>query len=237
VRRFEYDAAYAIAEAFRDIPIGSKKVSEGVWTIDFPSSLILRWDTSESSPDVLILRMRFSENDTHDYKVRVFKLLNFSVRELEAKGILILLPFCVLKFRQQVKEAQTAAEREQLAAQLHGIVEELIDVLEHGERAATLLDTDLCDILAATNQLLDELYHPYTEFTEVREMIDDIYELRSDKERKVERKQAEMERKQAVAEAKKEARKEAKEEADAAFRKLEALGVSRELIEQARNMR
>jgi hypothetical protein len=227
-------------------------VSEGVWTIDFPSSLILRWDTNESSPDTLILRMRFSENDTHDYKVRVFKLLNFSVRELEEKGILILLPFCVLKFRQQVKEAQTAAEREQLAAQLHGIVAELIEVLEHGERAAILLDTDICDILAATNKLLDELYHPYTEFTEVREMIDDIYELRSDKDRKVERKRAEaqakkerkqleaqlkrqfeVERKQAEADAK----AEAKAEADAAFRKLEALGVSRELIEQARNMR
>jgi hypothetical protein len=41
-------------------------------------------------------------------------------------------------------------------------------------------------------------------------MIDGIYELRSDKERKVERKQAE-----------------------AIWRKLEALGVSRELIEQA----
>jgi hypothetical protein len=146
-----------------------------------------------------------------------------------------------LKFRQQVKEARTVAEREQLAAQLHDIVAELIDVLEHGKQAATLLDTDLCDILAATNKLLDELYQPYTEFTEVREMIDDIYELRSDKDRKVERKRAERALKQAVAkaekEAKKEARAEAKAEADAAFQKLEVLGVSRELIEQARNMR
>ena len=200
VRMFEYDVAYAIGEAIRDIPLESSKVSDGIWTISLPSALVLRWSTSDTSPDMLILRIKFGENDTHDYKAPVFKLLNFSVRELEEKGLLLLLPFCTLKFRQQVKEVGSTEERLQLAAQMRGMVEELIAALERGEQNRFLLESDQRDILAATNQLLQELYHLYTEFTEVREMLSGIYELRSDKERKQERKQFAAERQKLEAE-------------------------------------
>jgi hypothetical protein len=188
VRMFEYDVAYAIGEAIRDIPLESSKVSDGIWTISLPLALVLRWSTCDTSPDTLILRIKFGENDTHDYKAPVFKLLNFSVRELEEKGLLLLLPFCTLKFRQQVKEADSTM-RQQLAGQMRGMVEELIAALERGEQSGFLFESDQRDILAATNQLLQELYHSYTEFTEVRKMLSGIYELRSDKERKQERKQ------------------------------------------------
>ena len=159
VRVFEYDVAYAIGEAIRDIPLESSKVSDGIWTISLPSALVLLWSTSDTSPDTLVLRIKFGENDTHDYKVPVFKLLNFSVRELEEKGLLLLMPFCTLKFRQQVKEVASAEERQRLAGQMRGMVEELIAALERGERTGFLFESDQRDILAATNQLLQELYH------------------------------------------------------------------------------
>jgi len=180
VRMFEYGAAHAITTGFRDMPPGMSRKIDADWVIDFPSGLLLRWDTSDSSHDVLTLKVRFSENDIYAYKIPVFKLLNYSVQELEERGLLILLPFCVLKFRQQVKGA-TPDERQALAGQMRGIVQELLAALERSEQSGFLLTRDVQDIVDSTDQLLKELYHPYTEFTEAREMVKGVYELRSDK--------------------------------------------------------
>jgi hypothetical protein len=254
VRMFEYGTAYAITTAFRDMPPGVSRKPDADWVINFPSGLVLRWDTSDSSLDVLTLKIKFSENDVHDYKVPVFKLLNHSVRELEERGLLILLPFCVLKFRQRVVEA-TPEERRAFAAQTYGMAEELLAALERGERNGFLFERDTRDIVDSADQLLQELYHPYSEFTEVRDMMKGVYELRSDKmlkqleamerELEAERRNTEAERRNTEAErrnAEEERRNTEAERRNAeaereTVQNLERLGVSRELIERARNMR
>jgi hypothetical protein len=263
VRMFEYGAAYGIGMAGRELPVGVTKKSDAVWVINFPTPLLLRWDTSDTSPDILTLDVRFGETDTgtHCYKVPVFKLLKHSVEELEAQGLLILLPFCVLKLRERVKEAQPTEERQALAGQMRSLVEELLAALERGEQAGYLLSSDIPDILDSTDRLLRELYHPYTEFTEVRQMVQGVYELRTDKLRKelataqqnaekAERntKKAERNMKKAERNAEKAERNAEKAERNAekaqqgikvaqqTLQNLEQLGVSRELIEQARKM-
>jgi hypothetical protein len=247
VRMFEYGAAHAIATAFRSLPPGVTRKPDAEWVINFPAGVVLRWDTRASSPDVLTLKIKFGETDIHDYKVPVFKLLNHSVQELEEQGLLILLPFCVLKFRQRVADA-TTDERSELAKQLYDIMEELVAALERGERNGFLKADDTQAIVDSASQLLQELYQPYTEFTEVREMVQGAYELRSDKLRKElkaekrnsaaeRRKNAAAERKIAAAERKIAAVQQNAEEAQETLRNLEQLGVSPELLEKARNMR
>jgi hypothetical protein len=219
VRMFEYGAAYAIGIAGRELPLDATKKADAVWVINFPAPLLLRWDTSATSPDTLTLKVKFSDTEIHDYNVPVFKLLKHSVEELEAQGLLILLPFCVLKLRQRVEEAQTPEERQALAEQMSDLVKELLVALERGERAGYLLSGDIPDILDCTDRLLRELYNSYTEFTEVREMVQGVYELRTDKLRK---ELATAQQNVATVQQ--------------TLQNLERLGVSRELIEQARKM-
>jgi hypothetical protein len=206
----------------------------------------------------LTIEVRFGETDSHYYNVPVFKLLKHSVEELEAQGLLILLPFCVLKLRERVKEAQTMEERQALAVQMRSLVDELLAALERGERAGYLLSGDIPDILDCTDRLLRELYHPYTEFTEVRQMVQGVYELRTDKLRnvyelqadklrkelataqqnaeKAERTIAKVERNTKKAERNAKKAEQNAEKVQQTLQNLEQLGVSRELIEQARKM-
>jgi hypothetical protein len=184
IRMFEYDAAYAIATSSQELVPGARKKADAMWMMKFPAPLVLCWDARATSPDTLTVRILFSDKGSYDYEVPVFKLLDYTVGELEAKGLVILLPFCVIKFRDKVKEARTVAARVQLAAELRVIVNDVLAAFDRGVRAGYVLADDREDLIDSTDRLLRELYHPYTEFTEVKEMVKGIYETSFDKARK-----------------------------------------------------
>jgi hypothetical protein len=55
---------------------------------------------------------------SYDYEVENFNLLAHSVKELEKKGLAILLPFYVLKLREQVEKAAPGLEHVAKATQI-----------------------------------------------------------------------------------------------------------------------
>lgn len=52
------------------------------------------------------------------------------MKALEEKGLGLLLPFCIMKYRHEVAKAKTGGERREFAALMEGLLEELVGAVE-----------------------------------------------------------------------------------------------------------
>ncbi|MDR1740269.1 MAG: hypothetical protein LBR38_00255, partial [Synergistaceae bacterium] len=90
IRVFEYDVADAIQRrVFRD----------GKMHLKFPQTRIICWEARSSTPDRAVMSIEFPDGGTYDYSVEIFKFTDYDVGELEARRMILLLPFCLLRLR------------------------------------------------------------------------------------------------------------------------------------------
>jgi hypothetical protein len=118
-----------------------------------------------------------SEAAPDDYKVESFKFLDYTIKELEEKNLVILLPFYLLKLRKRVNAAlklpaaKSKAKLSALAAELREIEEELMSVLERSRKAGVISDSDSLEILEQSGKMHKELYSSYEEFMKEEAML------------------------------------------------------------------
>jgi hypothetical protein len=75
--------------------IRGKTFDGDIRTIGFPQARVIYLTTTGKTPDKQTLRLRFPDDITYDYEVKTFNPLDYSVKELEKKGMALLLPFYV----------------------------------------------------------------------------------------------------------------------------------------------
>jgi hypothetical protein len=168
VRVFEYDWQSGLL---------SKTVSGNVIDVKIPRSIVIYWETTKSTPKTVILRLHFYDGTTFDYKIESFKFLDYTLKELEAKNLVILLPFYLLKLRKRVNAAlklpaaKSKAKLSALSAELRKIEEELMSVLERSRKAGVISESDSLEILEHSGKMREELYSSYEEFMEEESML------------------------------------------------------------------
>ncbi|MHC6201893.1 RpnC/YadD family protein [Breznakiellaceae bacterium SP9] len=165
VRIFQYVYADALKRQKAD--------KDGRITITFPRAKVLYWEPTGSTPEKTIFCLKFPSGNTEEYVVESFKYLNYSIAQLEERKMSLLLPFYVLKLREQVKQAETSEERQRLSEELKDIALELEAIIEHSEKEGMLTPDDrrlMQDFIA---RLTNYLYDKYSEFREVRKMMQD----------------------------------------------------------------
>jgi len=168
VRVFEYDWQSGLL---------SKTVSGNVIDVKIPRSIVIYWETTKSTPKTVILRLHFYDGTTFDYKVESFKFLDYTLKELEAKNLVILLPFYLLKLRKRVNAAlklpaaKSKAKLSALSVELRKIEEELMSVLERSRKAGVISESDSLEILEHSGKMREELYSSYEEFMEEESML------------------------------------------------------------------
>jgi hypothetical protein len=102
-----------------------KTFEDTIRTIKIPPARIIYWEGKSQTPPEQILRLRFPDDSYYDYRVETFEPLKHSVKELEKKGLAILLPFYILKLRKQVEKAAPGTERKRLKSGMRKLLEEL----------------------------------------------------------------------------------------------------------------
>ena len=133
--------------------------------IDMPSPAVIYWETSRTR-DVVSIRINFPNNKSILYKVPTFKVLQHSVSELE--GMALLLPFYILKIREELKKKGTDSEkRKELSRELEGYVIEICKTFDRCKKNNYITEKDLAILLRRLSRLNNELYGEYEEFTEV----------------------------------------------------------------------
>jgi hypothetical protein len=132
-------------------------------------------------PPEQILRLRFPDGSYYDYGVETFEPLKHSVKELEKKGLAILLPFYVLKLRKQVEKAAPGAERKRLTYGMRKLLEELEQAAASCEKKGIIEGPDAIEIMTGLERLFRELYGQYDEFVEEDSMLQEKLDLYTDK--------------------------------------------------------
>ncbi|MDR3075845.1 MAG: hypothetical protein LBU26_00975 [Synergistaceae bacterium] len=103
----------------------------------------------------------------------VVKFLGYSVRELEAQKLALLLPFYVLKLRKKAARARTSKRRAELAGEMKAIMDELVGAADRSERAGLMGGADKQVVLDHMDRLYRELFAQYDEFVEVDTVLKD----------------------------------------------------------------
>jgi hypothetical protein len=165
IRVFEY----GFAEGLR-----TKTASDdGKISIKFPDARIIYWETTEKTPDEVVLSLEFPEGGSYEYKVRAFKFLEHGVPELERRKLAILLPFYVLKLRRGAVSARTPKRRAELAGEMKSILDELVAAADRAEASGVMSEADKRIVLDHMAYLYKELFAQYDEFKEADAMLQD----------------------------------------------------------------
>ena len=162
LRAFQYGFAYAKQ---------NMQISENGSRIrlKMPFARILYWETTRKTPDKVALELEFEDGTLHTYEVATFKMLEQSLETLEQRKMMLLLPFCLLKFRKEVKRPGiTSEKRKKLAEEMKKLLLELEEMIEHSRTQGLLSNGDAARVMKHIDQMYGELYNPYPEFKEAR---------------------------------------------------------------------
>jgi hypothetical protein len=157
IRVFEYGYYSGLTE---------KTFENGVRTVEIAPAKIIYWQGASKTLAKQTLLLKFPDGFSYNYEVETFTPLTHSVKELEKKGLAILLPFYVLKLRKQVENAKNSDERKKLSKQMQTLLDELVETVEDCERKGKIENDDVPDILGGLELLYQELYAQYKEFVE-----------------------------------------------------------------------
>jgi hypothetical protein len=139
-----------------------------------PNARVIYWETTPSTPDTETIIFQFPNGAHQSLEVPSFKFPGYSPAQLEAMNMGVLLPFCMVKPRKELKKLRTAGERERWKLGLKDLVREVVQAAARSEGRGILSRGDLLNVLGLTRHLQHELYGTYTEETEEREMWEDI---------------------------------------------------------------
>ncbi|GHU49308.1 hypothetical protein FACS1894200_07810 [Spirochaetia bacterium] len=168
---------YGFAHARR-----TKTISEDETLIPLlmPEARIIYWETSRKTPDKVTLRFVFPDDSKHDYEIKTFKMLEANLETLEKRKMLLLLPFTLLKFRQEVKNRSTTKEkRRQLANEMKELLVDLENMIERANKEGLLSTGDAGMLFDRIVQMYNELYKPYPEFMEEQMQLEERLKSRS----------------------------------------------------------
>ncbi|MDR0562531.1 MAG: hypothetical protein LBG73_07555 [Spirochaetaceae bacterium] len=178
LRIFEYAFEYA-----RE----TKQISGGdLITLRLPAGCVIYWESAENTPDQMTLRLISEEEPDRyfDYKIRVFKMADQSLEELESKRLLVLLPFCLVKFRKELKRKNIAPERRrELVAEASELISEMETILHRSQSEGILTGEDAIILMEHSIRMHDELYGNYPEFKEEQMVLEERFQSQFKKER------------------------------------------------------
>jgi len=173
LRIFEYGFRYAY---------NHKRICDNgkLIILNIPKTCVIFWESTEETPDKIILRLQGeTPEETFDYDVKVFKMLEQSLEILEEKRLLILLPFCLLKFRKELQDKKISIEKRKALAELEKqLIESLETMLTGSVEKGYINNTDYIRILESIALMHKELYDKYEEFQEASMALDNTIGFR-----------------------------------------------------------
>jgi len=136
--------------------------------IELPDACVVYFENTKTTPERITFRLSSKGGDaSFDYKVRVFKMEEQSLESLERQRLMVLLPFCLLRLRKELKQGKaTAEERLTTARKEKRMLENLEDVLIRALDCGVLGTADGIMIAESISRMHKELYGTYPEFQE-----------------------------------------------------------------------
>jgi len=147
--------------------------------MDLPDACVVFFENTKNTPGHITFRLKIKIGESFDYKIRVFKMEEQTLESLERQRLLLLLPFCLLRFRKELERVKSAADgRREIAQKERQTLDELENVLVRVRESGFLGTDDGILILESISQMHEELYGTYQEFQEANMVVDERIKLR-----------------------------------------------------------
>jgi len=133
--------------------------------IELPAACVVYFESTATTPGQITFRLTSKGCGSFDYKARVFKMEEQSLESLERQRLLVLLPFCLMWLRKELKHGKaTAEERLATAQKEERMLCDLEDVLIRALDNGVLATNDGIMIAESIFRMHKELYGSYPEF-------------------------------------------------------------------------
>ena len=223
VRMVEYDFAIALEEAIR---------AGAPYEMNFPESCVLFLRHTSKTPEELQMKVNLPSGESFMYASRVVKAQRFSSDDIFERGLLLLLPYYLMRYEGRLSEidgddvrtSELVAECAELRAGLES------ETLAKGD---SLLYEQLVElIIKVTDHLLAK--HETLRRKVRRTMGGEVLELMRERAERLEREAEERGREQGVEQGLAEGREQGLEQGiDALASQLRARGIDENVIEEA----
>lgn len=190
-RMLEYDVHIALTHGKTIQKSGDQP---GGFSVSFPRSAVLYLGESGNMPEYETCTLYFQDGTSHLYRIPVMRVQSYSLEEIEQKHLNILIPFLLIRFREQIKE-MSEENREQVKRKLTDFILECLTILKYEEERGILSEIARKDIgeflWRVCGYLLEEnivLYREVSAEVEpaiklsreiIQELKEDIQELQS----------------------------------------------------------
>jgi hypothetical protein len=162
MRIFEYGFTYAVRNA-KISGHGAKIEAE------MPEAMVIYWETTDKTPDTAVFTLGFKDGkEPREYKVRVLKILDHTLDDLDKKDMTLLYPFYLLKARKEVKQASITPERlQELADETAQDEKDIVNLVDKAHSEGRLSDSDVALVKELMLDLHEQIYGGYAPFEEV----------------------------------------------------------------------
>lgn len=148
IRLFEYDAQIALDEG---------KVAGETLTVTFPNTAVLYLRSYKKTPDKMKYVIK-TPGGTVEYDVPTMKMQEYSLDDIFAKGLLMLIPFYIFSHEKQFMVYNSNEQKlEELKAEYQGI----LDRLDELEREKVIGAFDKRVIIELSSDVLKEIARKY----------------------------------------------------------------------------
>lgn len=148
IRLFEYDAQIALDEG---------KVTGETLTVTFPNTAVLYLRSRKKTPDKMKYVIK-TPGGTVEYDVPTMKMQEYSLDDIFAKGLLMLIPFYIFSHEKQFMVYNSNEQKlEELKAEYRGILERLDEL----EREKVIGAFDKRVIIELSSDVLKEIARKY----------------------------------------------------------------------------
>ena len=138
-------------------------------TMRLPERIVLHLESTIHTKDKVTFRVEQSNGTYFDYETPVYKVIERDVAEFEQKDLQLLLPFYLVKYRQEVNRSiDNSLRRREIAEEVEHIILLFEKMLERGCEAGKLTGKDSIMIMERVVQMYNELYGSFKEFREER---------------------------------------------------------------------
>jgi hypothetical protein len=152
---------------------------DGKLWLKFPQAAVIYLKDTGKTSETLYLN--FPDGSQHEFSVPAINLLGLSVSKLKEQGLFILLPFLLLRFYNEVERHKKGADFAYLGPEMKALLAEINQATEHGVQSGILTDEDYTLIIDALERLYTELYKPLKGLQEANAMMDELTESRIQK--------------------------------------------------------
>lgn len=155
---------------YTDNTILSKDSVQNSCELIFPEPKIIYLYSSRKIPDEYILYLNFGSQGCFPYKVTTFKFLETSTEELNARKLIILIPFQLLKLRSLLAKNRSYENLEALKSLIQN---DIIGSIEKNLVQGNITMDDARKLKRLTHRLYQHIYSHYEEMEVLNDMTDE----------------------------------------------------------------